>query len=401
MDEMKFIVLIGDGMGDYPRDDLGGKTVLEVAQIPNMDWIAANGRGGFAQTIPPSMEPGSDVANMEIMGYDTTKTFTGRAVFETLSMGHHLGKEDVAFRANLVTLVDGFMKDYSSDHITTEEANELIKILDDALGTETISFYPGISYRHLMVWKGGKDSMVTTPPHDILGLEYKSYLPSGEGSAEIISIMEQSREILKDTLINKKRVASKKLPATSLWLWGQGRSLTLSNIEEKFGIKGGVISAVDLIKGIGIAAGLKPIFVPGATGYIDTNYRGKAEAALKALESMDFIYLHVEAPDEAGHNGDIKMKITAIEDFDTKVVGTIFDELKHREDSAILVTCDHRTPIEKRTHTVEPVPFAYIGPGVEKDNMKAFSERDAESGSVQMIKGHELLNIFIGDFISL
>ena len=202
-------------------------------------------------------------------------------------------------------------------------------------------------------------------------------------------------------LINKKREASKKLPASSLWLWGQGRSLTLSTIEEKLGIKGGVISAVDLIKGIGIAAGLKPIFVPGATGYIDTNYRGKAETALKALENMDFIYLHVEAPDEASHIGDIKMKINAIEDFDAKVVGTIFDELKNREDLAILVACDHRTPLEKRTHTGEPVPFAYIGPGVEKDNMKAFSERDADSGSVQMIKGHELLNVFIGDFISL
>ena len=398
---MKFIVLIGDGMGDYPRDDLDGKTVLEVAKTHNMDWIAANGRGGLAQTIPPSMPPGSDVANLEIMGYDTTKTFTGRAVFEALSMRHHLGMEDIAFRANLVTLKDGLMTDYSAGHITTEETIELIKILDDTLGTETIRFYPGVSYRHLMVWKGGKDSMVTTPPHDIIGLEYEPYLPDGDGAAEIINLMEQSREVLRDTLINKKREASGKLPANSLWFWGQGRSLEIPTIEEKFGIKGGVISAVDLIKGIGVAAGLKPIFVPGATGYIDTNYRGKADAALEALESMDFVYLHVEAPDEAGHNGDVKMKIDAIEDFDAKVVGTILEQFKLRKDIAIFVTCDHRTPIEKRTHTGEPVPFAYVGLDVEQDNMRAFSEHDAESGALQMINGHEILNIFIGDFIKL
>ena len=398
---MKFIVLIGDGMGDYPRDDLDGKTVLEVAKTHNMDWIAANGRGGLAQTIPPSMPPGSDVANLEIMGYDTTKTFTGRAVFEALSMKHHLGMEDIAFRANLVTLKDGLMADYSAGHITTEEAIELIKILDDTLGTETIRFYPGVSYRHLMVWKGGKDSMVTTPPHDIIGLEYEPYLPDGDGAAEIINLMEQSREVLRDTLINKKREASGKPPANSLWFWGQGRSLKIPTIEEKFGIKGGVISAVDLIKGIGVAAGLKPIFVPGTTGYIDTNYQGKADAALEALESMDFVYLHVEAPDEAGHNGDVKMKIDAIEDFDAKVVGTIQEQFKLRKDIAIFVTCDHRTPIEKRTHTREPVPFAYVGPGVEQDNMRAFSEHDAESGALQMINGHEILNIYIGDFIKL
>ena len=398
---MKFIVLIGDGMGDYPRDDLKGRTVLEVAETPNMDWIASNGKGGTAQTIPLSMPPGSDVANMEIMSYDTTRTFTGRAVFEALSMGYHLGKDDIAFRANLITLEDGRMKDYSAGHITTEEAAELITILDNALGNETIRFYPGVSYRHLMVWTGGTDAMVTTPPHDIIGLDYELYLPKGEGAAEIISTMEQSRKVLADTLINKKREASGKLPANSLWFWGQGRSLKLTAIEEKFGIKGGVICAVDLIKGIGMAAGLKPIFVPGATGYIDTNYRGKAEAALEALETLDFVYVHVEAPDEAGHNGDLKMKITAIEDFDKMVVGTICEEFKLREDLAILVTCDHRTPIEKRSHTNEPVPFAYSGKGVKKDNMKAFSERDAESGAVQNITGHELLNLFIGDFIEL
>ncbi|MFC1650009.1 cofactor-independent phosphoglycerate mutase [Candidatus Latescibacterota bacterium] len=398
---MKFIVLIGDGMGDYPRADLGGKTALEAANTPNMDWIAANGKGGFAQTIPESMQSGSDVANMEIIGYDTTETFTGRAVFEALSMGHHLGSEDVAFRANFVTLENGKMKDYSADHITTEEAVELINILDDKLGTDTIRFYPGISYRHIMVWKGGKDSMETTPPHDIIDREYKPYLPHGEGADEINGIMEQSRKILEDTVVNKKRETLEKLPASSIWFWGQGRNLTLSAIEEKYGVKGGVISAVDLIRGIGVAAGLKPIFVPGATGYIDTNYIGKAEAALSALKTMDFVYVHVEAPDEAAHNGDIDMKIKAIEDFDSKVVGTILDGLKDNDEAAVLVTCDHRTPVETRTHTREPVPFAYVGPGIETDSMKVFSENGADSGSIKIVNGHELLNIFIGDFISL
>ncbi|MBN1292095.1 MAG: cofactor-independent phosphoglycerate mutase [Candidatus Latescibacteria bacterium] len=398
---MKFVVLIGDGMGDYPRDDLGGRTVLEAANTPNMDWIAANGRGGFAQTIPPEMHPGSDVANMEIMGYDTTCGFTGRAVFEALSMGRHLHDEDVAFRANLVTLENGYMKDYSAGHITTQEAGELIKGIDEALGSDTLRFYPGVSYRHLMIWSGGNDSMATTPPHDIIGKEYEEHLPKGDGSEFIRSIMENSKPVLEASLINKKRLATGKLPANSVWLWGQGKKLSLKTIEEKYGIMGGVISAVDLIKGIGVVAGLKPEFIPGATGYIDTNYRGKAEAALKILETRDFVYLHVEAPDEAAHNGDVKMKIKAIEDFDSIVVGIILETLKSRNDMAVLLTCDHRTPVVERTHTREPVPFCYYGPGVEKDNMTSYSEKAAESGVVKMIKGHKLLDLFLGDFITL
>jgi len=398
---MKFAVLIGDGMGDYPRDDLGWKTVLEVADTPNMDWIASNGRGGLARTIPPSMHPGSDVANMELLGYDTTREYTGRAVFEALSMGKHLKKDDVAFRANLVTLENGCMKDYSAGHITTEEAVDLIRKIDSELGSKTFRFYPGVSYRHLMIWNGGIDAMVTTPPHDIIGQNYEPFLPRGEGSDVILSLMERSKAVLADTLVNKKRSATGKLTANYLWLWGQGHMVNLITIEKKYGLKGGVISAVDLIKGIGVAAGLKPIFVPGATGYIDTNFRGKAEAALKTLESRDFVYVHVEAPDEASHNGDVSMKIKAIEDFDHKVVGTVLDSLKKQNDMAVLVTCDHRTPLSRRTHTREPVPFTYYGPGVEIDGMMAYSERDAESGAIKMIRGNRLLDLFLGDFITL
>jgi len=398
---MKFVVLIGDGMGDYPRDDLGGKTVLEVADTPNMDWIASNGRGGLAQTVPPGMNPGSDVANMEIMGYDTTNKFTGRAVFEALSMGRHLQQDDVAFRANLVTLENGHMKDYSAGHITTQEAADIMQDLDEKLGSDEIHFYPGVSYRHLMIWSGGTDVMTTTPPHDIIGQEYDQYLPRGEGADYLHVLTEKSKEVLTDSLVNKKRIASGKLPANSIWLWGQGKKLDLKSIGEKYGIKGSVISAVDLIKGIGVAAGMKPVFVPGATGYIDTNYHGKAEAALDTLDSNDFVYLHVEAPDEASHNGDVSMKITAIEDFDSKVVGPVLEKLKHQDDMAILVTCDHRTPVIKRTHTSEPVPFAYYGPGLTKDGMESYSEHAAESGAVQIIEGHNLLGLFIGDFITL
>jgi 2,3-bisphosphoglycerate-independent phosphoglycerate mutase len=398
---MKFLVLIGDGMGDYPRDDLEGRTVLEAARTPSMDWIAVNGKGGLMQTIPPSMYPGSDVANMEILGYDTTKTFTGRAMFEALSMGLTLRRRDVAFRANLVTLDQDRMKDYSAGHISTPEAAELMKLIDERLGTEKIRFYPGVSYRNLMISDGGTDMMSTTPPHDIIGREYRPHLPKGDGAAELVEMMERSRIVLADALVNRKREAVGKFPANSLWFWGQGRSLELGTIEKRFGLSGSVISAVDLVKGIGVAAGLKPIFVPGATGYLDTNYRGKAEAALAALESRDFVYVHVEAPDEAGHSGDPALKIRAIEDFDREVVGPVLEAANTRRDLAVLVTCDHRTPLEKRTHTREPVPFAYFGPGVVSDGMSAFSESAAAEGSVKLIFGHELLPLFIGDFIPL
>jgi 2,3-bisphosphoglycerate-independent phosphoglycerate mutase len=300
-----------------------------------------------------------------------------------------------------VTLEEGRMRDYSAGHITTSEAAELMKLLDERIGAESMRFYPGVSYRNLMLWEGGVDTVETTPPHDIIGREYLSYLPKGEGAVELLAVMEHSRIILANALINRKREAAGKVPANSLWLWGQGRALELQTLEERFGLTGGVISAVDLIKGIGIAAGLKPIFVPGATGYIDTNYRGKAEAALAALETKDFVYVHVEAPDEAGHSGDPKIKLQAIEDFDREVVGPVIEAAKNRPDLAVLATCDHRTPLVERTHTREPVPFAYWGPGIKSDGMAAFSETAAVEGSVQSLKGHELLSLFIGDFIIL
>lgn len=388
-------------MGDYPRADLGGKTVLEAAFIPNMDWIAKYGRGGLAQTIPPRMHSGSDVANMELMGFDTMEQFTGRAVFEALSMGRTLRKNDVAFRANLVTLENSRMKDYAAGHITTQESAELMKMIDEALGTETVRFYPGVSYRNLMIWSGGTDGMITYPPHDIIGQEYGPYLPKGEGSVDILSVMERSKPLLENALVNRKRQASGKNPANSLWLWGQGMSLELDSVEKRYGLTGGVISAVDLIKGIGISAGLKSVFVPGATGYIDTNYRGKAEAALNSLKTMDFMYVHVEAPDEAGHIGNTEIKLRAVEDFDREVVGPVLKEVRDRYDLSVLVTCDHFTPLEKRTHTREPVPFAWYGPKVRRDSMEVFSENEALRGAVKDLKGHELLNKFIGDFIAL
>ncbi|MCD6308160.1 MAG: cofactor-independent phosphoglycerate mutase [Candidatus Latescibacteria bacterium] len=398
---MNCVVLVGDGMADYPRGDLDGKTVLEAAVTPNMDWIAAHGRGGLARTIPDSMHPGSDVANMEILGYDSTERLTGRAVFEALSMGHNLSVDDAAFRANLVTLDNGVMKDYSAGHITTQESGELMLLLDEKLGTDDIRFYPGVSYRNLMIWAGGTVDMTTTPPHDIIGREYGLYLPEGDGAGVINDLMSRSAAVLADALVNKKRIASGKPPATSVWLWGQGRSLRIQTIEEKFGLKGGVISAVDLVKGIGVAAGLTPVFVPGATGYVDTNYLGKAEAALATLETKDFVYVHVEAPDEASHAGDLDMKIKAIEDFDRDVVGTVLSAVRERDDCAVLVTPDHRTPLLKRTHTREPVPFAYYAPGIEPDGMRVFSERGAEWGMHKTVIGHNLMNIFIGEFIPL
>jgi 2,3-bisphosphoglycerate-independent phosphoglycerate mutase len=397
---MKYLVLIGDGMADYPREDLGGKTVLEAAETPHMDWIARSGRGGLVSTIPESMHPGSDVANLEIMGYDTTKSFTGRSVFEALSMGHHLGPDDVAFRTNFVTLTDGVMEDYSAEHITTDEGTDLIKLLDDTIGSEAVRFYPGVSYRHLMIKTGGVASMDTTPPHDIIGRPYAEWLPKGEGSEELMAIMEASKEVLADALVNKKREASGKLTANSIWLWGQGKRLEIETLGEKFGLSGGVISAVDLVKGIGVAAGLQPVFVPGATGYVDTNYRGKADAALEVLEEKDFVYVHVEAPDEAGHNGDVMLKIKAIEDFDREVVGTVLDAVRDRTDTVVLVMCDHRTPVALRTHTRESVPAAYWGPGIVPDAMTAYTETAGEDGAMKEIAGHSLLKQIIGEFTS-
>ncbi len=358
---MKYIVLLGDGMSDEPVAELGGKTPLEVAETPNMDQLAKNGIVGQAETVPNGFHPGSDVANLSVFGYDPATCYSGRSPLEAASMGVELDPNDVAFRLNLVWLEAHFgklyMGDFSAGHIGTEEAGALIETLQKQLGDEQFTFYPGISYRHLLVWKNGRDQLKFTPPHDIATHSIEDYLPQGDGAEVLLDLTNSAQMLLNNHPVNQQRVARGELPANSIWLWGHGRKPVMETYQQRYGINGAVISAVDLIKGIGINAGLEVIEVPGATGYLDTNYRGKAEYAVESLKHSDFVYVHVEAPDEAAHGGLLKEKIQAIEDFDRLVVGTIIDKLPEIGDCRILVLPDHPTPVEKRTHTADPVPY--------------------------------------------
>lgn len=364
---MKYIILIGDGMADNAIDELGGKTVLEYAFTPNLDSIAGSGKYGLFATVPQGYPPGSDVANLSILGYDPKKYYTGRAPLEAASIGVKLSPTDVAFRCNLVTINDkdglDVMDDYSAGHITTGEADGIIKTLDREFSKHGVRFYTGTSYRHLMVWEdapSGVSAVKTTPPHDISDKPVAPNLPNGKGDEKLKALIELSRAVLKDHPINIKRVAGGKKPATSIWLWGQGMPPAMPTLKERFGVSGSLISAVDLMKGIAIYAGLDVIKVPGATGYIDTNYKGKAEYALAALEKQDFVCVHVEAPDEAGHNGNLKDKLTAVEDFDREVVGRVLDGLDRFGEYTVLALPDHPTPVALKTHTSAPVPFALM-----------------------------------------
>ena len=399
---MKYIVLLGDGMADYPLPELEGKTPLMAALTPSMDFLARKGALGRVQTVPESLDPGSDVANLSVLGYDPALFYSGRAPLEAASMKIRLDADDVAFRCNLVTLEekDGhlFMEDYSAGHISNEDAHALIKILNDALSDEQFSFYPGVSYRHLMIWKSGISGLMTTPPHDITGKEIKPYLPQGKGSERLKDLMEKSRKILLKTSVNERRQQRGDKVVSSIWLWGQGKSLTIPSFKEKYNCSGAVISAVDLIKGIGLASGLEPIDVPGATGFLDTNYYGKAEYAINALHEKDFVFVHVEAPDEAGHNGNFKDKIKAIEEFDEKVVGTILTKIKQFPAYRILVLPDHATPIQMKTHASDPVPFViYPSPedAVQQESSLSFDEESAATTGLFFAQGHKLMDYFI------
>ncbi|MEK7376224.1 MAG: cofactor-independent phosphoglycerate mutase [Candidatus Margulisiibacteriota bacterium] len=396
---MKYIILVGDGMPDTPVKELGNKTPLEFAKTPNMDLAASLGLCGTADFVPTSMKPGADVANLSLFGYDPLKYYTGRGPLEAASMGVEIGDDDVAFRCNLVTIKDGVMDDYSAGHITTEEARSVIETLNLKLGTSDVRFYSGVSYRHLCVIKGGARAAKCAAPHDISGKGIIKYLPSGEGATVLNDLMERSIEILNKCGINKDRIKKGKKPANFIWLWGQGMKPSMPTYEEKYNITGSVITAVDLIKGIGVYAGLDVINVPGATGYLDTNYKGKAQYALESLRVKDFVFVHVEAPDEAGHNGDIKGKIKAIEDFDRLVVGTILKGMSGFKEWRLLITSDHATPLNIKTHSRGAVPFAVCGTSIKKGAIRKFSENEMAKGPLIIAKGHTLTTKFIkGEF---
>jgi 2,3-bisphosphoglycerate-independent phosphoglycerate mutase len=405
---MKYIILLGDGMADRPHEELGGRTCLQAARTPNLDQLATGGQVGMVHTIPPGFPPGSDVANLTVMGYDPRKDYTGRSPLEAASIGVELGPEDVAFRCNLVSLrISGgkasgagrkaVMEDFSAGHISTQEARLLIEEIDSKLGSERIRFYPGVSYRHLMVWKGGKDRLECTPPHDIQDKNIQDYLPRGEGDDTINALMESSIDLLPAHPVNKSRQEAGKRMANSIWLWGQGRRPKMPTFREKYGLEGAMISAVDLTKGIGIYAGFEVVNVPGATGWIDTNYVGKAEHALWALKSKDIVYVHVEAPDEAGHAGDLKNKIKAIEDFDELIVGNIIHGMKQFDEYRILALPDHPTPIELRTHSNEPVPFVIYDNRKERAGGPVpYDERIAARKDALLItEGYTLMDYFL------
>jgi 2,3-bisphosphoglycerate-independent phosphoglycerate mutase len=394
-------------MADYPLAELQGKTPLQAARTPNLDGLSQKGTLGLVRTVPPGFPPGSDVANLSIFGYDPAAHFTGRAPLEAASMGVRLGPGDVAFRCNLLTISQregqAFMDDFSAGHISTEEAKEIIAEIERVLGNQEFNFYPGVSYRHLLVWRNGERclSLKTTPPHDITGKNIAEYLPRGEEEAKILGLMERAGKVLPGHPINQARQRAGKKPANAIWLWGQGRAPLLFPITKRFGLEGSVISAVDLIKGIGFYAGLEIVNVPGATGYLDTNYAGKAEYALREISKKDFVYVHVEAPDEASHNGNLKDKIQAIEDFDGKIVGPILRGLESCEDFRLMVLSDHPTPLLLKTHSSEPVPFVIVS---SEDSRKAprkdrsFDEISAQMARLFVEKGHELLEKFIKGF---
>ena len=368
---MKYLLLVGDGMGDYPVAELGDKTPLQAARIPAMRRIAARGVLHNIRTVPDGLPPGSDVCNMGLLGYNAADQYTGRAPIEAAGANIALAPDDVAFRCNLVTIRDGRMIDYSAGHITSEEGDILIRDLAAALENGERKFYPGISYRHLLVWRNGPADLSSQPPHDISDREIAPYLPAGERQAEVRALMEQSKSILQDHPVNQARKAAGKVTATQIWLWGQGRALSLPGFKELYGLSGGVITAVDLVRGLGMLAGLEVPVVEGATGFVDTNYAGKVAAAKEIMSKKDFVYVHVEAPDECGHMGDAKLKTRAIEDFDRQVVAPLWQFMEELgEPYRLILAMDHRTPIALRGHTSEPVPLVVldgpVGPVTEE-----------------------------------
>jgi len=399
---VKYAILVGDGMSDYPIEELGGKTPIAVAKIPNIDAMVKRGRIGLVKTVPTGMKPASDIANLSIMGYDPKRYYSGRGPLEAANIGVDIGPYDIAFRCNLVTIANGAMADYSAGHVRDKESEALMKYLGEKLGTERIKFYHGKSYRNLVVIKTKSRSELEDlrktaciPPHDISGKPISKSLPKGPATKLLLDLMSRSRSVLGKHEINKIRIDLKENPANMIWLWGQGTNSNMPSFKGLFGVDGAVISAVDLINGIGKIVGLKVLSVPGATGYYDTNYKGKGEYAVNALKEMDFVFVHVEAPDEAGHNGDLREKIRAIENFDKFVVGAVWGYAKEQKDARIMVLSDHPTPISTRTHASDPAPFVMAGKGIESNGFSSFTEANALASKVKVKSGAALAELFI------
>ncbi len=400
-ERMKYVVIVGDGMADYPIETMGGKTPLMLAKTPYMDWMVERGEIGLVRTIPDGFQPGSEIANLSIFGYDPVHYYTGRGPLEAASLGVGLADDEIAFRCNLVTL--GFngnqivMEDFSAGHISNGEAKELITAINKELSTNEIRFYAGVGYRHLMILKNGADweRLRIIPPHDIIGREVSPFLPPMK--EPILALVKESQRVLKNHPVNRIRENKGLPPANSIWLWGQGRSPQMITMKKRFGVDGYVISAVHLIKGIGILAGLEALEIPGATGYFDTNYEGKVQSSLRGLKKKDFVYLHVEAPDEAGHMGNLNLKIEAIEAFDKRVVGPLLKGMEEFEHYKVMVLPDHPTPLSVRTHTADPVPYVIYSSGGAAASVRRnqFDEVSGGQSGICIERGFELIERFL------
>lgn len=400
---MKYIIILADGCADYPIEKLGNKTPLMAAKTPHIDALCAKSRCGLLKTVPDDMPPGSEIANMAVLGYDVKAVYQGRGVLEAASMGIDLKADDLAMRCNLVCIDEADqIKNHSAGHIPTDEAHELIAMLNDKLAGDRFRFHPGVSYRHLFVLNGGSDQVVCTPPHDVPGTPFKQVMVKsqnleGDHTAELLNdLILQSQVLLGNHPVNRKRMAEGKDPANSVWFWSPGYRPEMKTFKELYGKNGAVISAVDLIYGIGTYAGFKPIKVPGSTGLHDTNYEGKAEAAVQALEDTDLVYLHIEASDEAGHEGDAALKVRTLEYLDQRVVKYIVEQTeKMDEPVALALLPDHPTPCDLRTHTHDPVPFMIYHPGIAGDDVKQYDEQSVEKGKFGLLKGDEFIRHFL------
>lgn len=401
---MKYLVMLCDGMADEPNEALGNSTPMEKANKPCMDSLAAKAEVGIVKTVAEGLKPGSDVANLSVLGYEPAVYYSGRSPLEAASIGIDLKDTDVTLRCNLVTLSDDedyenkTILDYCADDISSEEAKILIEYIQEKLGNDVFRFYPGVSYRHCLVWSNGNPHRgVLTPPHDITGKVITDYIPKGEAVDELYDLMKKSYDLLKDHPVNQARIARGKRPANSIWLWGEGTKPLLDNFSEKFGIKGSMISAVDLLKGIAICAGMNSVDVDGATGYLDTNFDGKCKAAIEEFKNgADLVYIHVEAPDECGHRGEIENKVKAIEMIDEHILGPVVEFLKGYDDFAVLVCPDHPTPLSIRTHTSTPVPYLiYDSKNEINSGVKVFCEKEARETGNYIEKGFTMMNYFL------
>jgi 2,3-bisphosphoglycerate-independent phosphoglycerate mutase len=391
----KYVIVIPDGAADEPLEQFGNKTVLEAAHTPGMDKISTLGRQGLIRTIPPGMEAGSDVAQMSLLGYDPHRYYTGRAPIEAAARNIKLALEDWVFRCNLVTIADGEMADHSAGHISSAEAGKLIKELQEQLGSEQIQFHTGVSYRHLVVFKNMDFDVQTYPPHDHIGTAIDKLLPRGKGADLLVDLMARSQQLFTGHDINKVRKDLGENQVSSIWLWGQGQKAGMEHFQKRFGLKGAAITAVDLVKGLSKLIGFDLIDVPGATGFVDTNYQGKAAAAVEALRKYDIVFVHIEAPDEASHSGDAEMKKKAVEQIDEHIVIPVFEALQDYDSWRMLVMPDHPTPVRTCAHSSEPVPFAMAGDNVTGVLNIAFGEKNAAKSGFRIENGFELMEYFL------